>query len=146
MALAALGAAAREVLTIKTSSEDFLVLGMQGHEHLGVPFEYSVDLVGAMKGGLGGLAAALTGSAPPKVDLHKLVGTQACVTMDVDDDPRYFNGYITSFKRGARRGRFISYTAVLRPWLWFATKSKDSRVCQSMSVKEVVTKVLQPYS
>ena len=106
MALAAvLGSDAREVLKIKTASENFLVLGLTGFEHLGQPFEYVVELVGGLEGGLAGMAAAATGKGPKAVDLHSLIGTKACVTMDVADDPRYFNGYITSLKRGKRRGR-----------------------------------------
>ena len=146
MALAAvLGSDAREVLKIKTASENFLVLGLTGFEHLGQPFEYVVELVGGLEGGLAGMAAAATGKGPKAVDLHSLIGTKACVTMDVADDARYFNGYITSLKRGKRRGRFISYVAELRPWLWFATKAKDNRVFQDKSVKDIVTKVLEPY-
>jgi type VI secretion system secreted protein VgrG len=145
MALAALGAAAKEVLKIKTSSSDFLVLGMQGYEHLGAPFEYTVELVGALPGGLAGAVGGLLGGGTT-VNLHKLVGTRACVTMDVEDDPRYFNGFVTSMKRGRKRGRFTTYTAVLRPWLWFATRSKGSRIFQDLSVKDIVTKVLSDYS
>jgi len=145
MAVGALLSAAKEVLKIKTEKEDFFVLGMQGYEHLGALFEYTVDLVGALEGGLGGLAAALTGSEPPHVDLHDLVGTKACVTMDWDSQKRYFSGYITSFRRGPRRGKFVTYTATMRPWLWFATRNKDSRIFQSMTVKDVVSEVLDPY-
>src|SRR5437660_795030 len=79
MAVAALLADAKDVLKIKTAKENFFVIGMQGFEHLGALFEYSVDLVGALEGGL---LAGLKGGEPPHVDLHDLVGTEACVTMD----------------------------------------------------------------
>jgi len=143
MALAALLADAKDVLKIKTEKEHFFVIGMQGFEHLGALFEYSVDLVGALEGGL---LAGLKGGEPPHVDLHDLVGTEACVTMDWGEQKRYFSGYITSFRRGPRRGKFVTYTATLRPWLWFATRNKDSRIFQSKNVKDVVTKVLDPYN
>jgi type VI secretion system secreted protein VgrG len=128
--------ATREVLKIKTSSSEFMVLSMQGHEHLGTPFVYTVELVGALD----------MLDEPKDVDLQELLGTRATVTMDAHDDPRYFNGYIAQMKRGERRGRYVTYTAVLRPWLWFLTRTRDSRVFQNLSVKDIVTKVLADYS
>ena len=83
---------------------------------------------------------------PKDVDLQGMLGTRATVTMDVEDDARHFNGYIARMKRGPRRGRFITYTATLRPWLWFLTRGRDSRVFQDKSVKEIVTDVLADYS
>jgi type VI secretion system secreted protein VgrG len=142
MALAALLPKAKEVLKIKTEKKDFFVISMTGYEHLGVPFEYTVELVGALKGGL----ASLTDTKPPEVDPHDLVGTKACVTMDWEDAKRYFSGYITSFRRGPPRGKFITYTATMKPFLWFATRTKNSRIFQSMNVKDVVSKVLDPYN
>jgi uncharacterized protein involved in type VI secretion and phage assembly len=56
-----------------------MVLSMDGHEHLGNLFEYTVELVGA-------LGAKLR---KPKIDLQKLLGIRATLTMDVNNDPRY---------------------------------------------------------
>ena len=136
MAIPGLGPAANEVMKITTSSGGFLVMSMTGREQLGRLPEYEVELVGELD---------MMGKPKP-VDMHKLLGTRANVTMDVNDDPRHFNGYITRMKRGERRGRYESYTATLRPWLWFLTRSRDSRVFQSMSVKDIVSKVLTEYS
>ena len=136
MAIPGLGPAANEVMKITTSSGGFLVMSMTGREQLGRLPEYEVELVGELD---------MMGKPKP-VDMHKLLGTRANVTMDVNDDPRHFNGYITRMKRGERRGRYESYTATMRPWLWFLTRSRDSRVFQSMSVKDIVSKVLTEYS
>ena len=99
MAIPGLGPAANEVMKITTSSGGFLVMSMTGREQLGRLPEYEVELVGELD---------MMGKPKP-VDMHKLLGTRANVTMDVNDDPRHFNAYITRMKRGERRGRYESY-------------------------------------
>ncbi len=128
--------ASDEVLVIKTEVGDFLVLGMTGHEQLGRLYEYSVELAGAVD---------LLG-VPADVDLFKLLGTRATLTMKVEDDPRYFDGYVTRARRGEKRGRYDTYTLTLQPWLWFASQTKNSRVFQEKSVKDIVTEALKVYS
>ena len=128
--------ASDEVLAIKTEVGDFLVLGMTGHEHLGRLYEYSVELAGAVN---------LLG-VPADVNLFKLLGTRATLTMKVEDDPRYFDGYVTRARRGEKRGRYDTYTLTLQPWLWFTSQTKNSRVFQEKSVKDIVTEVLKVYN
>lgn len=132
----ALLGAQEEILSITTKEGKFLVLGMTGHEHLGRLYEYTVELAGAVD---------LLGT-PAAVDLFKLLGTQATLKMEVADDPRYFDGYVTRAKRGEKRGRYDTYTLTMQPWLWFATQTKNSRVFQGKSVKDIVTEVLKDYS
>ena len=59
---------------------------------------------------------------------------------------RYVDGHFVQMARGDRHGRYQAFSAVLRPWLWFATRSRNSRVFQNQSVKDIVTDVLTPYS
>ncbi len=134
MALPGLSSA-DEVLSIETDEGAFLVISMLGHEHLGQLFEYTVELAGANN---------LLGN-PKDVKLHKLLGTHATLTMDVDDDERLFDGIVTRAKRGEKRGRYQTYTLTLQPWLWLATRAKNSRVFQEKNVKDIVTEVLSDY-
>src|SRR5664280_1650944 len=127
--------AADELLSIKTEEGDFLTLGMTGHEHLGQMFEYTVELAGKLN----------LLDQPKDVNLQKLIGTRATVTMKVTDDARYFDGFVTRATRGQKRGRYITYTVTLQPWLWFLTQAKNSRVFQDKSVKDIVTEVLKTY-
>ncbi len=124
------------ILSIEAKEGSFLVLGMTGFEHLGQMFEYTVDLAGSLN---------LLGTAAADVDLHKLVGTRATLKMKVDDLERYFDGFVTRAKRGEMRGRYPSFTVTLRPWLWFATQRKNSKVFQSKSVQEIIDEVLGEY-
>ena len=138
MALGGFGEGARKVMEIKTGSGgDFLVLGMDGNEELGRLSEYRVQLVGELD----------MLDKPKKVDFDALIGTRATVSMKIDEDqPRYFNAYITRMQQSDQVGRFESFTATLKPWLWFATRTVNSKVFQKKSVKEIVTEVLDVYS
>ncbi len=137
--MAILGSAARAVMTFKSTLGDdaFLALGMEGSETLGRLPEFSVDLVGGLN---------MLGK-PKDIDLHDLLGTRATVTMAVEEDsPRHFNAFIARMQLGERRGRYESYSAQLRLWPWFMTRTINSRIFQAQSIKEILTKVLTDYS
>jgi type VI secretion system secreted protein VgrG len=125
------------ILTIDVEEGGFLVLGMTGFEHLGQMFEYTVDLAGSLD---------LLGS-PNEVDLHKLVGTRATLKMVTDEkgEDRFWDGFVVRAKRGEMRGRYPTFQLTLRPWLWFATQRKNSKVFQDLSVKAIITEVLADY-
>lgn len=133
-----LGGSADAVMSITTSlgADKLLVLRMEGREHLGRLPEYRVDLVANVN---------LLGKGE-HINLHRLLGTRANVAMKVGGTTRDFNGYVVQAQRGERHGRYEAFSIVMRPWLWFATRSRDSRVFQNKSVKDVVSDVLTPYS
>jgi type VI secretion system secreted protein VgrG len=58
---------------------------------------------------------------------------------------RHFNGYVTRFGIGARPGRYYSYQATVKPWLWFLTRTSDCRIFQEMSVPDIVKKVFDDH-
>ena len=126
------------ILTIDVKEGGFLVLGMTGFEHLGQMFEYNVELAGSLD---------LLGS-PNEVDLHKLVGTRATLKMVTDEEgeDRYWDGFVVRAKRGEMKGRYPTFKITLKPWLWFATQRKNSKVFQEKTVKEIITEVLEDYN
>src|SRR5688572_26572157 len=132
MAIGGLGGS-DHALSIKTvkGAEAFLVLRVEGREYLGRLPEFRIDVVGELD---------FLGK-PKEVDLHDLLGTRANITMNVQDEKREFNGYITQVQRGDRHGRYETFSFVMRPWLWFMTKGKNSRVFQKKSVKEIIEEV-----
>jgi type VI secretion system secreted protein VgrG len=125
------------ILTIKVDEGGFLVLGMTGFEHLGQMFEYTVELAGSLN---------LLGSAN-EVDLHKLVGTRATLKMvtDSEGEDRLWDGFIVRAKRGEMKGRYPTFKITLKPWLWFATQRKNSKVFQEKNVKTIIDEVLADY-
>lgn len=128
-------------LSIKTELDKglgppkFLALSVDGRERLSTLPEYTIEVVGN--------ASVLTGRE--YIDLHDLIGTLAKVTLDELGIKRYINGQVIRAIRGERHGRYDAYTLVLRPWLWFATRGKNSRVFQKKTVKVIVDTVLEPY-
>ncbi len=131
------GGGSDKVLSIKTTlgKDAFMVLRMEGREYLGRLPEYRVDVVGELD---------FLGK-PKKVKLHDLLGTRADVTMNVQDVKREFNGYVTDAMRGDRLGRYETFTFVLRPFMWFMTKGRNSRVFQKKTVKEIVEEINKDY-
>lgn len=122
-------------ITTKLGGEKLLVLRMEGREQLGALPEWQVDLVGNV---------SLLG-VRESIDLHALLGSRANVSIE-HGAKRHFNGFITEVQRGERHGRFDSFRITMRPWTWFATRTRNSKVFQNKSVKDIVTAVLTPYS
>ncbi len=106
--------------------DDLLFHGMHAREELSRLFEYQLDLL----------------SMKPDVDLDTILGKNVTVTLALpDDSARYFNGFVTRVSQGARYGRFTRYSATVRPWLWFLTRTTDCRIFQEMTVPDIVKKV-----
>jgi type VI secretion system secreted protein VgrG len=99
---------------------------MRATEELSRPGEYQLDLLSLKK----------------DINLDEILGQ--CVTVKLalpDDRIRYFSGYVTRFAQGGNHGRFIRYSAVVRSWLWFLTRTADCRIFQDMTVPDIVKKV-----
>lgn len=133
------GLEAHQVLSLKTKlgAGKLLVLNMEGREFMSRLPEYVVEVVGNVD---------MLG-AGEDIDFKKILGTPATLTLDVPDDEkkRYFHSYVVRMERGERRGRFERFTVTMRPWLWFLTRRKTSRIFQGQNVKEIVTKVFDDY-
>ncbi len=80
------------------------------------------------------------------VNLDKLLGTPMAVTLEnVGGKTRYFNGYVTRMAQGGRYGKYHRYLAVVRPWLWFLTRTADCRIFQDQSVEEILKTVFEDH-
>lgn len=103
---------------------------VSGHERLGELFEYDVLLI----------------SEDPDIDETKLLGQGATINVSLaEGKTRYFNGLITSFGYVDTHGRYVTYQATLRPWLWLLSQASDCRIFQHMSVPDVVSKVFRDH-
>ncbi len=104
-----------------------LVRRVSGVEQLGRPFQYDVELL----------------SEDGNLSLEAVLGQSACVRLDLGGGrQRFFNGIAVDFALSGALGRLHRYTAVLRPWFWLLTRTHNCRVFQSMTVPEIITKVL----
>lgn len=81
------------------------------------------------------------------IDTDKLLGELAEVEINLrDGKKRVISGYITRFGMGVHKGRYFGYQAVVRPWLWFLTRTSDCRIFQEQTVQEIVEAVFADHS
>jgi type VI secretion system secreted protein VgrG len=100
--------------------------GMHAREELGRLSDFQVDLV----------------SQDDAIDPDGILGKNVTVTLALPDDTtRYFNGYVTRFTQQGTRGGFTQYAAVVKPWLWFLTRTADCRIFQDMTVPDILAAV-----
>jgi type VI secretion system secreted protein VgrG len=102
---------------------------MQVTEQLGEPFYYELEVL----------------SEDVALKPADVLGQPATVTLEVGEDKRYFNGFATSITRLGGLGQFIQYRIVLRPWLWFLSKTTNCRIFQQMTVPDIVKKVFREH-
>lgn len=72
-----------------------------------------------------------------------LLGENVTVALDMEKgEPRFFNGYVTSFGYYGHRGEFADYRASIRPWLWFLGRSSNFRIFQGETTPDIIKKVI----
>lgn len=111
-----------------------LFRSMHGQEALSALFELEVDMV----------------SESHVLDLKQMLSQAITVRIDRGwSEPRYLNGQVIRCKmvgRATPTSRHYIYRATLRPWLWYLTQTKDSKIFQEQSVPDVIREVLAEYN
>jgi type VI secretion system secreted protein VgrG len=114
--------------------EDVLLIeGLQGSEAISRLFDFRVGL----------LAVAGT-----EVDPKEIIGTKATVEIALLEvqGSRYINGLVASFEQMSGDSQeFDIYRLQMVPSLWQLKLSSNCRVFQSMTVMDIVKKVISPY-
>jgi type VI secretion system secreted protein VgrG len=107
--------------------EELLFHGMHVTEALSRPGEYQLDLLSLNK----------------NVDRDKILGAKVTIKVLLENDKvRYFNGFVSRFSAGGQAvGKYTRYHAVVRPWLWFLTRTTDCRIFQEKTVRQIVEEV-----
>ncbi|MYM34975.1 type VI secretion system tip protein VgrG [Duganella sp. FT94W] len=81
------------------------------------------------------------------LQLDQLLATPLTITVELPKGgQRHFHGFITRFALSGRQGRFLTYQATVRPWLWFLTRAADCRIFQDQSVPDIIKAVFAPYA
>jgi type VI secretion system secreted protein VgrG len=117
-------------IQIKTplGPDELLILRMEAKEELSGLFEFTVDLL----------------SDNESVGHDELLGKQMCVEMDlVAGSKRYYDGYVSQFAQIGHIAYFAHYRAILRPWLWFLTRTSDCRIFQNKKIPDIVKEVFR---
>jgi len=110
---------------------DLLFHRMSAREELGRLSELEIDLLSARN------------DIRPSEILSKAVSVQVELTTQ---GFRYFNGHVTRFSYTGVQGRYHTYKASVRPWLWFLTRTADCRIFQQMAVPDIVKKVFDDHT
>ena len=122
----------RQLAVSSPLGEDVLLLrGFSGRHELGRPFEYELDLL----------------SEQTDVAFNDIVGHNVTVRVQpsVGEEPRFFNGYVSSFELAEPLGTAMVYRAKVVPWLWFLTRTSDCRVFQQMTVPDIIKQVFRDF-
>ncbi|HWA97942.1 MAG TPA: type VI secretion system tip protein TssI/VgrG [Pirellulales bacterium] len=116
-------------LSIPSLGDDVLLLqSFSGEEHLSRLFEYELVMF----------------SEQDSIAPDDVVGTNVTITvLNLEDEPRYFNGFINSFSYVGRNERLHEYRARVVPWLWFLTCTTDCRIFQSKSIPDILQQVFK---
>jgi type VI secretion system secreted protein VgrG len=80
-----------------------------------------------------------------EIDSYDLLGLGITVKVESDRQERFFHGIVDSFALTEFGDERVQYVATLRPWLWFLSKTSDSRIFQNMSVVDIIEEVFSAY-
>ena len=114
--------------------DQLLFRSLIGREQISRLFEFRVRLL----------------SESANIAAKSLLGQDMSIEIDLTTEmhgggKRYLSGQITQFAYVGKDGSLSSYEAVLRPWLWHATRRSDFKIFQFKTVPEIVQEVLAPY-
>ncbi|MDA8586572.1 type VI secretion system tip protein VgrG [Rhodobacteraceae bacterium] len=118
-------------ITAKTplADEKLLFSTMAGQESISQCFTYQVTLL----------------SEDIEIASSDLLGLGITIKLESDRQERFFHGIVDSFTLTEFGDERVQYVAILRPWLWFLSKTSDSRIFQNMSVVDIVEEVFSAY-
>ena len=107
---------------------------LSGREALSGLFEFRVRLLGES----------------PSISAKTLLGQDLSVEVDLTTEKdgggkRFLSGQVVQFAYAGKDGDFYAYEAVLRPWLWLATRRSDFKIFQFKTVPDIIQEVLGPY-
>jgi type VI secretion system secreted protein VgrG len=107
-------------------ADELLFHGLHAQEELSRLGEYHLDLLSKNK----------------NVDRDKILGAKVSIKVMLESGKvRYFNGFVSCFSKAAGLGRYARYYAVVKPWLWFLTRTSDCRIFQDKNVKQIIEDV-----
>lgn len=118
------------LLRIETPlGKDVLLLeGFTGQEGISQIFKFDLEL--------------LTEKGP--VDFNSIIGERVTIRVElVDDQERFFNGFVNRFSQTGSETGVIHYRAEMVPWLWFLTRTADCRIFQNKTVPDIIEQIFK---
>ena len=115
-------------LSVSTPLGDDVLLLTQftGHEEMSRLFSYQLEML----------------SEDNAIVPRDIVGKNVTITVkNPDDTPRFFNGFVSKFSYSGTDERLSRYSAEVVPGLWFLTMTRDCRIFQEMTVKDIIEQI-----
>jgi type VI secretion system secreted protein VgrG len=102
---------------------------MKGREELGRLFEFTVQLL----------------SEDEKIKLDDVIGKNLTLSVEFTDQrKRVFNGQVVQFRQLTDTvDNYFTYEAILRPHLWFLTRTSDCKIFPKKSAPDIIKDVLK---
>lgn len=104
--------------------------GMRGHEELGRPFLFDVDL----------------SSGTLQANIAKLVGTSCTIWLAQSDEhttDQHLNGIVTRVLSSGLVGGAYRYRVEVRPWIWLLSRVADSKIFQKKKAFDIITQIFR---
>lgn len=115
-------------VTSPLGPDKLLFYRMTAHERLGRLFEFQLEVL----------------SQDPAIPLQNAVAQPLCVHVEPPEgQKRHFHGLVTQFRLSGAHGHLAKYSAVVRPWLWFLTRTADCKIFQAMTVPDIIQAVFR---
>jgi type VI secretion system secreted protein VgrG len=104
---------------------------MTGFEALARCFEYQIDVL----------------STKSDIGASDLLGAPVAVELETKNfQIRYFHGIVAAMEYRGFDGSQAQCRLLVRPWFWFLTRAKNSRIFQNKSVVDVIKEVFDQYN
>ncbi len=115
-------------ITTPLGADTLLLYRMNGVERLSELFEYELELL----------------SLKDEIKADSILGGNVTIHLILEDGgKRHFNGYVTRFGQFGTKGTFTCYRAIVRPWLWFLTRTANCRIFQQKTVPDIIKQVFR---
>jgi type VI secretion system secreted protein VgrG len=113
-------------VTTALGTDELLFHALSGTEQLGRLSEFRVQLL----------------SKNGEQNASQLLGKPLTVSLDMTGElTRHWHGIVTRFSCTGWEGDYVSYEAVVHPWLWLLKRSSTCQVFQDQTVLEIVKEV-----
>jgi type VI secretion system secreted protein VgrG len=124
----------RTFIAHSTLGDQLEFRSLVGDEQISKLFEFRVQLL----------------SLSSSISAKSLLGKDMSIEVDLTTEKggggkRYLSGQVTQFTYVGRDGDYYAYEALLRPWLWHATRRSDFKIFQFKKVPDIVKEVLGKY-
>ena len=110
----------------EVSKQRFKVVDFSAREALSEPYEVMLTL-----------------ASKDEIPIDDMIQKEALLTIYGSESERYFHGMVNSFRMAGSSGRFMLYKAIVVPTLWTLSLEQDCRIFQEMTVKDIVTEILE---